>query len=135
ILCPRKYDATAMALVPVPGCPLTFAFPADRTVLGAYASPQYRPNKKLILDAGGRVQVAPAQFGSVDYDANITIAGTIVYNFIPNWHLKINYAEGFRPPVFNNTSSNGEAVQIAGDPDLLVEESDATQVEVNARIF
>jgi len=135
ILCPRKWDPTTMSLAPVPGCPLTFAYPADRTVLGAYAAPQYRPNKKLILDAGGRVQVAPDSMGSVSYPANITIAGTVVYNFIPNWHLKINYAQGFRPPVFNNTSSNGEAVQIAGRPDLKVEESDATQVEVNARIF
>lgn len=135
ILCPRKYDATTMTLVPVAGCPLTFAFPADRTVLGAYAAPQYRPNKKLILDAGARVQVAPDALGSVSYPADITVAGTIVYNFIQNWHAKINYTQGFRPPVFNNTSSNGEAVQIAGRPDLNVEKSDATQVEVNARVF
>lgn len=135
LLCPRRYDAAMGALVPIPGCPLTFAYPSDRTVLGAYASPQFRPNKKLILDAGARVQVAPEQLGSVGYPANITLAGAVVYNFIPNWYVKVNYAQGFRPPVFNNTSSNGEAVQIAGRPDLKVEESDATQVEVNARIF
>lgn len=135
LLCPRRYDSASMTLVPVPGCPLTFAFPADRTVLGAYASPQYRPNKKLIFDAGARVQVAPDSLGTVGYPANITLAGTIVYNFVPSWFLKINYTQGFRPPVFNNTSSNGEAVQIAGRPDLDVEKSDATQVEVNARVF
>ena len=31
------------------------------------------------------------------------------------------------PPVFNNTSSNGEAIEIGGDPNLKVETSDAAQ--------
>jgi len=128
--CPR--DAMGQ---PVAGCPLTFAFPADRTVFGAYVDPQYRPSKSLIFDLGGRVQVAPAAFGSLHYDPNFTVAATVVWNFIPNWHLKVNYAQGFRPPVFNNTAANGEAVQIGGNPNLSVETSDATQAEVNARIF
>ncbi|HSS02757.1 MAG TPA: TonB-dependent receptor, partial [Kofleriaceae bacterium] len=137
--CPRIYDPTAAmgmgALVPVAGCPLTFAFLADRTVFGAYVDPQYRPSKNLIFDLGGRVQVAPGALGSLSYDMNTTIAATVVWNFIPNWHLKLNYAQGFRPPVINNTASNGEAVQVGGNPNLTVETSDATQAEVNARIF
>jgi len=135
--CPRSYDPMSATGIgaPIKECPLTFAFASSRSVLGAYINPQVRPNKKLILDAGGRVQVAPDSLGSVGYPVTFTTAGTIVYNFIPNWHLKLNYAQGFRPPVFNNTSSNGEAVQIAGDPDLKVETSDAMQAEINARIF
>lgn len=132
LACPRSYNATTMTLAPVPGCPLTFGFPADRVVLGAYVDPQYRPNKNLIFDLGGRVQVAPT---GLTYDLNTTIAATVVWNFIPNWHLKLNYAQGFRPPVFNNTTSNGEGIQVGGNPDLTVETSDATQAEVNARIF
>jgi outer membrane receptor protein involved in Fe transport len=135
LLCQRTYDATQMKLVPVPDCPLTFAFPADRTVLGAYLNPQFRPNKKLIFDLGARVQVAPDAMGVLSYPVNTTLAGTVVWNFIPNWHLKANYAQGFRPPAFNNTVTNGEAVNITGDPNLKVETSDSTQVEVNARIF
>ncbi|NVB82929.1 MAG: TonB-dependent receptor [Kofleriaceae bacterium] len=135
IPCPRQFDTTTMTRVPVPGCPLTFAYDASRTVVGAYINPQVRPSKKLILDAGARVQVAPEAGGSVGYPVNYTLGGAIVYNFIPNWHIKVNYTQGFRPPVFNNTSSNGEGVVITGDPNLLVEKSDATQVEVNARIF
>ena len=135
VLCPRKWDPDTMALVPVANCPLTFAFPADRTVLGAYVNPQYRPNKKLIFDLGGRLQVAPESLGLISYPLNTTIAGTVVWNFIKNWHLKLNYAQGFRPPVFNNTASNGEGVQIGGNPNLSVETSDAAQVEVNARIW
>jgi outer membrane receptor protein involved in Fe transport len=129
LLCPRSGG------MPVPGCPLTFAFPADRTVLGAYIDPQYRPSKTLIFDLGGRVQVAPAALGTLSYDLNTTIAAAMVWNFIPSWHLKLNYAQGFRPPVFNNTSANGEAVQIGGNRQLSVETSDALQAEVNARIF
>jgi hypothetical protein len=37
--------------------------------------------------------------------------------------------------VINNTASNGEAVQVGGNPNLTVETSDATQAEINARIF
>ena len=133
--CPRIFDPTARMLVPVAGCPLTFAFPADRTVFGAYLDPQYRPNKNLIFDLGARLQVAPAALGSLHYDPTLTVAATAVWNFIPNWHLKVNYAQGFRPPVFNNTTSNGEAVQIGGNPNLTVETSDAVQAEINARIF
>lgn len=132
--CPRTYDSNNQ-IVPIANCPLTFAFASSRSVMGAYVNPQLRPNKKLILDAGGRVQVAPEQLGTIGYDARITAAGTIVYNFIKNWHIKLNYTQGFRPPVFNNTSSNGEAVEIAGSPDLKVESSDAFQAELNARIF
>ena len=100
------------------------------------SNPQYRPNKKLILDVGARVQVAPERARhAVSYPVNTTVAGTVVWNFIPNWHLKLNYAQGFRPPVFNNTTSNGEGVQIGGNPNLDVETSDAAQAEINARIF
>ena len=135
LLCPRQYDAGAGKIVPVANCPLTFAFPADRTVIGAYVNPQYRPNKKLIFDLGGRLQVAPESLGKISYPLNTTVAGSFVWNFIPGWHLKLNYTQGFRPPVFNNTASNGAAVQIGGNPNLDVETSDAGQVEVNARVF
>jgi outer membrane receptor protein involved in Fe transport len=139
LLCPRIYDPTANGgsggIVHVAGCPLTFVFPASRSVLGAYINPQWRPSKKFIFDLGARLQVAPDALGTVSYPLNTTVAGSFVWNFIPNWHLKLNYAQGFRPPVFNNTNSNGEGVQIGGNPDLSVETSDAAQAEINARIF
>lgn len=135
VLCPRTYDADRMQLVPLDGCPLTFAFPAERTVLGAYVNPQYRPSKQLIFDLGGRVQVAPESMGTLSYPLSTTIAGAAVWNFLPGWHLKLNYTQGFRPPVFNNTTANGAAVQIGGNPELAVETSDAAQAEINARIW
>lgn len=134
--CPREPDPmTPGASVPIEGCPLTFAFPASRSVLGAYLNPQWRATKKLILDAGVRLQASPERLGRQSYPLTTLASGTAVWNFIPKWHLKLNFTQGFRPPVFNNTNSNGEAVQIDGRPDLRVETSDAAQAEVNARIF
>ena len=133
LLCPRELVNGEIQVVE--GCPLTFMFPATRTVFGAYLNPQWRPSKRLILDAGARIQVAPEQLGKISYDPTVTFAGALVYEFVPNWHAKLNFAQGFRPPVFNNTNSNGEAVQISGNRDLDVETSDAYQAEINARIF
>jgi len=136
LACPREPDPdVAMTARIVPGCPLTFTFPADRTVAGVYVNPQWRASKKLILDGGARLQVSPESLGVLSYPMTTLFSGTAVWNFVPNWHLKLNYAEGFRPPVFNNIVSNGEAVEIGGNPDLKVETSQAAQGEVNARIF
>lgn len=134
--CPRIYDPSTGKLAPIPGCPMTFTFEASRSIIGAYINPQLRPTRKLILDAGARVQVAPETLGSIGYPATLTAAGTVVWSFVPNWYLKLNYAQGFRPPVFNNTSGNAESgAQFTGAPDLKVETSDAVQAEINARIF
>lgn len=133
--CPRERDLENGGSRFIENCPLTFAFPASRTVLGAYLAPQWRPTKKLILDAGARIQIAPEQLGTAGHDPTPTFAASAVYNFLPNWHAKANFTQGFRPPVFNNLLSNGEAVQIDGRPDLAVETADAWQGEVNARLF
>jgi outer membrane receptor protein involved in Fe transport len=134
--CPLEIkSATDRSTQLVEGCPLTFAFPASRTVMGAYVNPQWRPVKRLILDAGARVQLAPASFGKQSYPLTSLFSGSAVWNFAPSFHLKLNLAQGYRPPVFNNTNSNGEAVQIDGRPDLAVETSDAAQAEVNGRVF
>jgi outer membrane receptor protein involved in Fe transport len=135
LACPRTIDKSTNTEIFVPGCPLTAVFPTSRTVLGLYIDPQWRPNKKLILDAGVRLQAAPAALGLQSYSPQLTASGTAVYNLIPGWHVKLNLAQGFRPPVFNNVASNGEAVQLDGREDLKVETSSAEQGEINARIF
>jgi len=114
---------------------VTFLFAATRTVFGAYVNPQFRPRKNLILDIGGRIQVSPQALGSLSYRPQATFAGSIVYALNPAWHMKLNLSQGFRPPVFNNTNSNGDAIQIVGNPKLEVETSDAAQAEINARLF
>jgi outer membrane receptor protein involved in Fe transport len=132
--CPREPDGAGGVRF-VGRCPLTMAFQTDRTVLGAFVNPQWRPRKKLILDGGVRAQVAPESLGDVGYESQFIFSGALVYNFIPDWHIKLNYAEGFRPPVFNNVVSNGEMAQIDGSRDLEVESSQSGQAEINARLF
>ncbi len=119
----------------ISGCPLTFAFATSRTVLGGYVNPQWRITDKLTLDGGARVNIAPTSLGDVGYGAEPLFQGGFVYGIAKNWHLKANYTEGFRPPVFNNLVSNGEAVEIDGSPDLKNERSQSGQVELNARLF
>jgi len=136
--CPRQpIDTGAMAGSTefIEGCPLTFSFASSRTVLGAYINPQYSVSKKLTFDAGVRLQIAPESMGKVGYPLQTVVSSSAVWGFAKDWYMKLNYAEGFRPPVFNNTSSNGDSVQIGGSPDLKVEGSQAGQVEVNARLF
>jgi len=139
--CPRtgKWNADTGMLMGtdyIDSCPLTFVFKVSRSTVGAFTDLQFRPSKRLILDGGVRLQMAPEPFAdSRGYGLTPTLSGAAVYEFIPDWHLKLNYAEGFRPPVYNNTDSNGEAVSIDGDENLRVETSKSGQVEVNARLL
>ncbi len=137
--CPNRasWDPATMQPVDVErleGCPLTFAFSANRVVFGTYASVQTEVTEGLTLDAGLRAQAAPDALSSRPYDPQLLGAAGLVYELFPRWHLKLNYTQGFRPPVFNNTDGNGEAVQIPGTPTLEPERSQAFQGELNARI-
>jgi outer membrane receptor protein involved in Fe transport len=102
VQCPR--DVVDGNVVILEGCPLTFGFDAYRTVLGAYLNPQWRPSKRLILDLGGRIQVSPGALGNLSYDLTPTVGGAVVYSFLDNWNLKLNVAQGFRPPVSTTSS-------------------------------
>jgi outer membrane receptor protein involved in Fe transport len=132
--CPRDVDG-AGAVFLLPRCPLTMSFPATRTVLSGYLDGRWQATDRMILNAGARLQAAPAALGLESYALTPTLAGAVVYDIVAGWHLKLNVAQGFRPPIFNNTASNGEAIQIDGDDDLQVETSTAGQAEINARVF
>jgi outer membrane receptor protein involved in Fe transport len=119
----------------IPNCPTTSVFESDRTNLAAYGDLQWKPIDDLSFDGGARVQVAPDSLGNLGYDPEILLGASTVWNFAPDWHLKLNYAEGFRAPVFNNTNANGGATNIVGNPEMEVERSNAVQAEVNARLF
>lgn len=137
--CPLAPGSTLAMPIYQSQCPLPFIFGADRTVVALYVSDQFRPVSKLILDAGVRYQ---AGFGTRGYRGEL-LGGTglllgsasLVWNFYGDMHLKANYANGFRPPVFNNTDSNGAAVQFGGNRGLSNEHSQAFQGEWNARLF
>jgi outer membrane receptor protein involved in Fe transport len=133
VQCPR--DVAGGQTFILENCPLTFGFLASRTVMGAYVNPQWRPNKQLILDLGGRIQISPGALGNLSYALTPTIGGAVVYSFLENWNLKLNVTQGFRPPVFANLVTNGESVVVDGREDLEVETSTAGQAEINARLF
>jgi outer membrane receptor protein involved in Fe transport len=139
--CPLEASWDAMNRAPTGArraedCPLTIVFEVQRTTIGGYTSLQYRPTRRLILDGGVRLQAAPELTArSRGYGLAPTFSAAAVYQFAPDMYVKLNYAEGFRPPVFNNTDSNGQAVQIDGATDLEVERSRSGQIEVNARLL
>lgn len=119
----------------VPNCPTTNLFESDRTTLATYADLQWRLSDTLSVDGGARFQVAPPSLGNLSYDPETLFSGAAVWNFASNWYLKVNYAEGFRAPVFNNTRTNVNSTNVVGDPDITVERSQAVQGEINARLF
>ncbi len=113
-------------------CPLVSNYAASRLVGGLFLAAQSRVLPNLILDAGARLQLTGGKRGQ---DPVVLLSGAAVWSFLPNWHVKINYAEGYRPPALQKTDSNGQAMTFAGNADLKVERSRAVQGEINARLL
>jgi outer membrane receptor protein involved in Fe transport len=107
-------------------------FPSSRSVASAFVADQWRPFQSLLIEGGAR---AEAGLGQLSYDTVFLFSGAMVWNFAPNWHLKANFSQGFRPPVFNNLRSYGGGIQFAGNPDIKSESSNAIQGELNARLL
>ncbi len=127
IYCP--VDASGML---VAGCPRTFINDSSRYVGALYFDAQWRPFQKLALDAGVREQKG---FGQWAYAWTTLGSAAIVWNFLPDFHLKANYATGFRPPVFINLAAQPGGVQYGANPNLKNEHSQSIQGEVNARLL
>ena len=115
-----------------PMCPTVFAFAASREVAAAYLAGQMHVLPTLMLDAGARVQDG---FGERAYDALMLFSGSAAWQFVPDWHLKANFSQGFRPPVFNDTNSNGAGAEFGGNPNIKNEFSNSVQGELNARVL
>ncbi|MFH2006618.1 MAG: TonB-dependent receptor [bacterium] len=117
----------------LPGCQTAFVFDADRLVYAGYLAAQYKPHKTLGLSGGVRIQHSPA--GNVPYDPWPLYSAAAVWNFYKDLYLKVNFATGFRPPVFNATSANVKGGNYAGDPNLKPEESRSIKAEINAKLI
>jgi len=137
--CPLASGSTLSNLQFVPDCPVPFIFSASRTTVALYVSDQFRPFSRLTIDGGIRYQAGLGQraYRGAPIGGNGQLLGSaaIVWNFWREMHLKANYAGGFRSPVFNNTDSNGAAVQFGGNRQLSNEDSQAFQGEWNARVL
>jgi outer membrane receptor protein involved in Fe transport len=131
ILCPQKQnpDGTFSYL---PECPRLFVADQYRMVGALYADLQYHPLSKLTLDGGVRVQKG---FGGRPYDFTPLYSGAVVWNFFSGYHLKLNYATGFRPPTFINTDPLSGGISYAANPNLKNEQSQSLQGELNARVL
>jgi outer membrane receptor protein involved in Fe transport len=127
VLCP--VDPTGK---PLPACPRVFISDSQRYVAALYLDAQWRPVQKLALDAGVRVQKGFGQWG---YDWTPLGSAAVVWNFLPDFHLKANYATGFRPPVFNALAAPPGGVAYGANPNLRNELSQSFQGEVNARLL
>jgi iron complex outermembrane receptor protein len=129
--CPQRQnpDGTFTA---VPTCARQVLNDASRTVAAAYLDAQWKPFSKLTLDGGARYQQG---FGALPYTSTFLGSAAIVYNFLPDFHLKANYATGFRPPVFQNTLAALGGLEYGGNPNLKTETSQSFQGEINARLL
>lgn len=139
LACPHATGSTPEQPRYQEDCRLPFVFSASRAVLAAYVSDQFRPIPRLSIDAGLRYQLGLGERGYrralLGGSGELLGSASVVWNFWADMHLKANYATGFRPPVFNNTDSNGAAVQFSGNRELQNERSQAFQGEWNARLL
>ena len=131
LVCPTRQNADG-GFSYVPQCPRQFVADQYRLVGAVYADMQYRPWPTLTLDAGVRLQRG---LGGRPYDWTPLYSAALVWNFIPNQHVKLNYATGFRPPVFNNTDAVSGGINFGPNPKLQNEASQSFQGEWNARVL
>ncbi len=106
--------------------------PITRTIGALYVVDEADVTSAVKLSGGARLQLSDA------YDPAVLFQGALVWNLLPDTFAKINYAEGFRPPEFQSTSINGEAVNqitFQPNPDLKVESSRAIEAEVNTVVL
>lgn len=120
----QKYQGLNCGIVVIPD--------TNRVTGGGFVDLQKKILQNLVVEVGGRVQ---GSGGKRPLDPVFLVSGGAVWGFVPNWALKLNYAEGYRPPPLYRTDSNGEAINFAGNPDLDVESSRSVQGELNGLVL
>jgi iron complex outermembrane receptor protein len=127
LICPVDETGARIA-----GCPRTYVAGTSRYVAAGYLNLQWRIVSKLTIDGGVRIQKG---FGQLPYDLVPLGSASIVYNFLPDFHFKANYATGFRAPVFQDTSVVAGGVAFGANANLKNEFSQSFQGEFNARVL
>jgi outer membrane receptor protein involved in Fe transport len=131
LLCPTVQNPDG-SFTAVPRCPRRFVADQYRLVGALYGDLQIHLFRRVTLDGGVRVQKG---FGGRPYDFTPLYSGAIVYNFIPDYHLKLNYTTGFRAPPFNDTDAVSGGIIYGANPNLKNETSQSFQGELNARLL
>jgi outer membrane receptor protein involved in Fe transport len=133
LLCPVSEDpGMTSGFSRIPSCPRIYGSDTGRYVAAGYVDAQWNPFQKLTIDGGVRIQKG---FGDLDYDLVPLGSAAVVYNFLPDYHVKLNYATGFRSPVFQNTSIPAGGVSFGSNPNLKTEGSQSFQGELNGRLL
>lgn len=104
----------------------------DRVVGAFYISDEWRIARTLAIQPGYRLQL------SGDYDAVNLFSAALVWNVVDRVFLKLNYAEGFRPPSYDSRYVVDTAVSTLSyrsNDEIRVERSRAGEVELNAVLF
>ncbi len=129
--CPQRANGDG-SFTPVSQCPRQVLDDASRVVAAAYLDAQWKPFPKLTVDGGARYQQG---FGTLPYAPVFLGSAALVWNFLPDFHAKANYATGFRAPVFQNTQAALGGLEYGGSQTLKTETSQSFQGEVNARLL
>ncbi|MEL6180803.1 MAG: TonB-dependent receptor, partial [Myxococcota bacterium] len=106
--------------------PITLA--ATRNIAALYLRDEFKATNRMSLSAGARLQVSDS------YDPTYLFSAAMVWNLFEDTFMKLNYAEGFRPPNFQATSGNNNsvnAIRFEANPNLDVEQSRAGEIELN----
>lgn len=104
----------------------------DRTVGAFYVSDEWRLARTLAIQPGYRLQL------SGDYAAVNLFSAALVWNIVDRVFMKLNYAEGFRPPSYDSRYVVDTAVSTLSyrsNDQIRVEGSRAGEVELNAVLF
>ncbi len=107
-------------------------FDSSRMVGALFLTDQWRLHRRITLFGGGRLQASDS------YSPTFLGAASLVVNPVRRLFVKVNYAEGLRPPSFNATHVNSDAhsgVTYQANPDLEVETSRSLDSEVSASVL
>lgn len=109
------------------------ALAGTHRIVGAlYAKDDWKVSERFAVEAGVR-----GQFAST-YDPALLLSAGFVVGLADNVFLKGSFAEGFRPPDFQSTSTSdgiASGVTFEANPGLDVERSRAVEVELNTNLF
>jgi outer membrane receptor for ferrienterochelin and colicin len=109
--------------------------PGQRVVTALFANDEYEVSKRFSVAAGARGQYAPGSYSPL-------VLGSLATRWNPykKLNVKFNVAQGFRPPAFELTNGNDDAVtnpyaHRESNPDLKPERSLSLEGELSAMML
>jgi len=111
------------------------SYAGKRFVSALYADERYDVTRGFTFEVGARGQYAPGS-----YDPLLLGTGALRWNPYHKINLKLNVAQGFRPPPFAFTNGNDDSVtnpypHQQSNPDLKAERSLSLEGELSAKVL